>query len=95
METFAENLISSAYGRSVAVDDLRNANADWRAGYAIGFEGVVESEVAIRDEWVARGGDSCDIESFAEWKVGFWAGRLLCLEQRIPALSGEPGKNER
>lgn len=81
--SFAERMANVAYKRSASVDDPQNANADWRAGYAVGRYTDAESMGAIAQEWSDRGEpNGKNNTAFVEWKIGFWAGRFTRLDER-------------
>ncbi len=74
-------MMKMAYGRTPDVADPQNANPNWRAGYAVGRFTDDESLQAIATEWLERGKPSGESDSrFAEWKIGFWAGRFSRIE---------------
>lgn len=83
---FAEQMSKVAYKRSADVNDPKNANNDWRAGYAVGYGEDIESMTAIAREWEDRGRPSGKTDQpFIEWKIGFWAGRFTRLDERHAA----------
>lgn len=91
MPSLAEQLSQVAYKRSPDVNDPKNQNADWRAGYAVGYGEDIESMTAIAREWEDRGrpnGKTC--QCFIEWKIGFWAGRFTRIDEQRAAKANEP-----
>ncbi len=79
--SFSELMSRVAYGRSGDVNDPKNANADWRAGYAEGRYADNESFGAISQEWRERGQPNGKKDNaFLEWKIGFWAGRFARID---------------
>lgn len=82
--SLSEIMAQVAYKRSADVNATENANKDWRAGYAVGFDGNEESMAAIEQEWLDRGKPCCaDGTPFTEWKIGFWAGRFTRIDERL------------
>lgn len=80
MKTFAQMFSEMAYNRSPNVDDPKNANKDWRAGYAVGRYSDTDTTDAIAEEWHDRGQPDGKEPSFAEWKIGYWAGRFTQID---------------
>lgn len=79
-------MMNVAYQRSPDVDDPRNANTDWRAGYAVGRYETTESMEAIASEWRDRGEPNGKTDTpFIEWKIGFWAGRFTQIDDKRAA----------
>lgn len=89
MKPFAQLMSEVAYKRSADVNDPKNANPDWRAGYAVGYGEDIESMTAIAREWSDRGEPNGKTDAaFIEWKIGFWAVRFTRIdEQRTAATS--------
>lgn len=83
MKSIAEQIAQAAYGRSANVNDPKNANTDWRAGYAVGYDGTAESLDVIAQEWRDRGEPDATEAGFAEWKIGYWAGRFARIGARL------------
>lgn len=91
MPSFADILSRVAYQRSPDVNDPKNANADWRAGYAVGYGEDIESMTAIAREWGDRGQPNGKTDQpFIEWKIGFWAGRFTRIDEQRAAAATKP-----
>ena len=83
MKPFAQLMSEVAYKRSADVNDPKNSNPDWRAGYGVGYGEDIESMTAIAREWEDRGQPSGKTDGpFIEWKIGFWAGRFTRIDER-------------
>lgn len=88
--SFAHQMSKVAYQRSADVNDPKNANADWRAGYAEGRYTDTESMAAITQEWSDRGEPNPKTNhAFTEWKIGFWAGRFTKIDDKRAASANK------